>query len=332
MTSSNTPRSGSHIASRGFSFLASPLARPFILALLAVVCVLIDPIAGADHLLWVVALLVIGMPHGAFDIAVVVDQAKSQGRRPATHTAALYTVLTAIAAASFILFPAPTVVAFLLLSAHHFGVSDCVWTRGRAIRTYRDHILGLSHGTAVLTVPFIMYPAAAWQPFVEIAGAAGGSLAIDATLTRWLAALGWLAACTVQVIVLYKRRKAPNALEQGATVLAAVLLGVTAPPLLAVGLYFLIIHALGHCLRADAHRRAADRPGLGNAARVHARSLPLLVPSIAIVAMIAVWAFGGIGLSEVALAFLLFCVIGTLPHHLLWLSAFGPLRRASSAT
>jgi hypothetical protein len=45
------------------------------------------------------------------------------------------------------------------------------------------------------------------------------------------------------------------------------------------------------------------------------------------VAIIADMVFGDVGLSSVALAFLLFCVIGTLPHHLLWLSVFGPLRR-----
>jgi len=36
--------------------------------------------------------------------------------------------------------------------------------------------------------------------------------------------------------------------------------------------------------------------------------------------------------SSIALAFLLCCVIGTLPHHLLWLSLYGPLRSRDPVT
>lgn len=272
------------------------------------------------------------MPHGAFDVAVVRDQIKSQGWRAAATTAALYTAFTAIAAACFVLSPSISVVVFLGLSAHHFGVSDCVWTRGRPMRSITDHTVGLSHGVAVLAVPFLSSPQAAWSPFVQIADAAGGNaMHIDAATTRTIAASLWFVAILIQLVVWVSRRKDPRLIEQVSVIIAATVLGLTAPPLLAIGVYFLVVHAFGHCSRADAKTRRSPSPGIMNAVRVHWRSAPLTIPSIAIVLVIAATVFGGVRVSSVALAFLLFCVIGTLPHHLLWLSTFGPLRSQPEA-
>ncbi len=300
--------------------------RPLLLAAAAVAAALYRPEPIAAELLWVIALVIIGMPHGAFDLAVIRDQVSSQGVRAAAMTAVIYTMLTAVAAACFVFLPAATVVVFLLLSAHHFGVSDCVWTRGRAIRSASDHIVGLSHGVAALAVPFISSPGEAWSPFLKIANAAGGAMSVDASVTRSVAAAVFVVAILVQIVVWVYRRADARVFEQTGVILGVTLLGFTAPPLLAIGVYFLVVHALGHCIRADARCRVSQSPGFAHAIVVHWRSAPLSIPSVAIVLIIAAMVFGGVGISSVALAFLLFCVIGTLPHHLLWLSAFGPLR------
>jgi len=316
---------GSVLSSRGLFFQRAALLRPVVLVATAIAAALYQPAPVVGDLLWVIALVIIGMPHGAFDVAVVLDQLRSQGRRPAIVTAAIYTALTAAAAVCFILAPVTAVVLFLLMAAHHFGVSDCVWTRGRGIRSASDHLVGLSHGVAVLVVPFISAPDAAWGPFVAIANAAGGGMHVDPSLTRSVAAALWVVALLVQISVWGARRRDARGIEQFGVLAGATLLGLTAPPLLAIGVYFLVVHALGHCLRADAQFRRALLPGLANALRVHRRSAPLWIPSVGIVVVIAASAFGDISVSSIALAFLLFCVVGTLPHHLLWLGVFGPL-------
>jgi Brp/Blh family beta-carotene 15,15'-monooxygenase len=302
------------------------MLRSLVLGGVAIAMVPVQPTPIVAYALWVVALVIVGMPHGAFDIAVVCDQIESQGWRAAATTATIYTVFTAIAAACFILAPSITVVVFLGLSAHHFGVSDCVWTRGRPIRSFSEHMIGLSHGVAVLAVPFFSSPLAAWSPFVQIADAAGGALHVDASLTRIVAATLWSIAILLQLTVWVSRRKDSRLVEQASVIVSTTMLGLAAPPLLAIGVYFLVIHALGHCSRADAKTRRSRSPGFLNAVRVHWRSAPLTIPSVGIVVVIAATVFGSVGISSVAHAFLLFCVIGTLPHHLLWLSAFGPLR------
>ena len=312
----------------------TPLIRPAIL-LLAAAAALAAPLLNipldrsAGAALWAASLLLFGMPHGAYDAAVVLHQAKRAGAKSAIRTAALYTLATAASIAALIAAPAITVVAFLALSAHHFGVSDCVWTRGRPARTPRDHLLGLSHGVAVLTVPFIAAPAAAWAPFEAIATACGGTLDINDQLTRAAAAASWLAAATIIAFEAIRDRAQARAREQLAVIGAAAALGLTAPPLLAVAVYFLVVHASGHCLRATTPAAPPSPPSLANAARVHARSAPLLIPSIAAVAAIAATLFGGLTITTTALAFLLFCVVGTLPHHLLWL---GLLSRTPNPT
>jgi hypothetical protein len=197
----------------------------------------------------------------------------------------------------------------------------------------------------------IVAPEAAWQPFVEIASVAGGSLQIDPTLTRVLAVSGWLFALVVQawvtrnwltrnwftrirltkIGVVGRRTTGPQVLEQWGVLAIAWVLGLLVDPLLAVGLYFLLIHATGHCLRADARERRVATPGAANAIKMHLWSAPLTIPSVGIVLIIALAMFGAVTLPTVALAFLLFCVVGTLPHHLLWLGAYGPLPSDPSA-
>lgn len=317
---------GSPLTSRGSSLTAAQWSGPLVLVAAAAASALFRPEATAADLVWVFALVINGMPHGAFDVAVVRDQARTSGGHAAATTALLYTLITAIAAACFVLWPSATVMMFLVLSAHHFGVSDCVWTRGRAVKSLSGHVIGLSHGVVVLTVPFIVAPSDAWSPFIKIAQAAGGTFDFDPSFTRSAAATLLTLAVMVQLVVSVHRRADPPVIEQAGVLVGATLLGLVAPPLLAIGVYFLVVHALGHCVRADARYRQARSPGLMNALRVHWQAAPLSIPSIGIVGIIAATVFGNIAPSSVTSAFLLFCVVGTLPHHLLWLSTFGALR------
>lgn len=317
---------GSPLASRGSSLTAAKWSRPLVLVAAAAASALLQPEAIAADLLWVIALVISGMPHGAFDVAVLRDQARTSGGHAAATTAFVYTLITTSAAACLVLWPSASVVMFLVLSAHHFGVSDCVWTRGRAVRSFSSHVVGLSHGIVVLTVPFIVAPADAWSPFVKIAEAAGGTLDLGPSFTRFAAATLLTLSVIIQLVVSVYRRADSRVIEQASILIGAVFLGLVAPPLLAIGVYFLVVHASGHCVRADARYRQTRSPGLMNALHVHWQAAPLSIPSIGIVGIIAATVFGSIAPSSVTSAFLLFCVVGTLPHHLLWLSTFGALR------
>lgn len=320
--------------------MAAPLAlAASLVALLVMRLVPSVPQASVatGYWVWAASLLIVGMPHGAYDIEAIRRDAMAKGgggRVMLTHLA-VYSLITVLAALVFVAAPAISVVAFLFLAAHHFGVSDSVWTRGRTPRTPGDHGLGLCHGLIVIATPFVFDPVGAWSPFGRFAAMAGSGWEPRPALMGSVAASLVVASWIVLAAALFRDgRSADGAgrrglLSQLAVMLLVTAIGVVAPPLLAIAAYFVIVHATGHCLRARSPgaARMGAVPSLGNFLRVHLTSLPLLVPSLAIVWLMT-RLFPGTGVVEgLALGFILFCVAGTPPHHLLWLRLIGPARR-----
>lgn len=300
-------------ASAGHSAL-----RPFLLLGALAASVAFGGLAPAWP--WVIALLVAGMAHGAYDIAVIRRQSRSKARR--LLVVGVYSAIMLATAALLWLAPALCIVAFLMLSAHHFGVSDSPSTRGRSDLSLVDHLAGLSHGILVLGAPFAFQPALAWIPFEAVAHwVAAAPVAFPSPqLTSAVASVSMVFAALMLIRLRGRSMRDPaGALEQCAVILASILLGIFTDPLFAVGAYFLIVHSSGHCLRADLPGRPVRVPGLANAARVHIESASWFVPSLGVVIAMALWMFGSITLESLAIAFIAFCIVATAPHHLIWL-------------
>lgn len=277
--------------------------------------------------IWFVALFIAGMPHGAYDLATI--HRISQSTRQTIRRFTLYTIIMIVCTALLLALPTIATIAFLMLAAHHFGISDSVWTRAR-IPTLRGHLIGLSHGIVILTASFAFQPADAWAPFAHITAIFPHASALDpiiiAPIAGALLAIGLIATVAASIFVPQPRN---HLLEQWSVIAAMLAISALLPPLAAVGVYFLVVHASGHCLRADLPGKPAPRIGLANFLRVHRDSLPLLFPSIAIV--IAGAALFTLPFIEaIALSFIFFCVIATLPHHLLWLGWFAPRTHTST--
>ena len=92
------------------------------------------------------------------------------------------------------------------------------------------------------------------------------------------------------------------------------------PPLLAVGIYFLSVHAWKHTLRLSREPqvtgRSLDEATWLRLMAVHRVSLPLLVLSLLIILPWAWW-LDGLSAMTIAAASIGFYIISTLPHHLL---------------
>ena len=307
-------------SSRRFSFVlpARQALRP--LLLLGALALYIASGAVAPAWPWAISLVVAGMAHGAYDIAVIRRRSGSLSRRLLVVT--VYFVIMLATAGLLWAAPALCIVAFLGLSAHHFGVSDSPTTRGRSDLTPIDHLAGLSHGILVLGAPFAFQPTLAWRPFETIAvfaGASPGSLP-SPQITSIVTSVSMVLALLVTVALSGRTLRQPrDAMEQYAVIGASILLGAFTDPLFAVGAYFLIVHASGHCLRADLPRRPARAPGLANAVRVHVESASWFVPSVGVVIAMASWIFGAVTRESLAVAFIAFCIVATAPHHLIWL-------------
>lgn len=281
---------------------------------------------------WVVALAIAGMAHGAYDIAVIRRRAPSLPGR--LLVISVYSAIMLAAAAMLWAAPAVSIVLFLMLSAHHFGVSDHPATRGRVGLSPAEQLMGFSYGVLVLCTPFALKPAAAWRPFEDVVAALGGAPVSlpTAQLTGAAAAVSMvLATLTLLTLVRRSSQRLTDVLEQAAVIAAAILLGALTDPLFAVGVYFLVVHAAGHCLRADMPGRPTRVPSLHNAARVHFQSVWWLVPSVAAVGVLALWMHASVAAESLAVAFIAFCIIATAPHHLIWLGFRLPGMSVASA-
>jgi len=279
-----------------------------------------EPMGGA--FLWALALVFLGMPHGACDLAAMRDRAA--GWQGTLAAMARYTLVLLACALAFWAAPTPTLLAFLVLTMVHFGRSDAPVLLGLDSRA-----AACAWGAVVIAGPLAFWPAVAWAPFGVIAQLAGGRADLDAQAAGVLSALaasllaGSLCVLGVSVAHAWRAGRASAAASSLAAASTAVAAAALLPPLMAVGLYFLGVHALLHCLRVGREGKPALGP-LAALACAHARSLPLLVPSLAIASLLALPFEAHGWIVAAALGFLLFCVAATLPHHLLWFEALAP--------
>ena len=306
-----------------FSFLDGKqrFASPAVLAVVLAFSLLLADQAAAAAWLWAGALMVVGMPHGAYDLAAMRRHSAAGTWRAALRRFVPYTGFFIACSVVFVIAPVASVVAFLVLTMHHFGVSDAVLTRGRVGLSVREHVMGFSHGVVVIATPFVFDAQGAWEPFRRIALLCGEVPAIAArevVAVAMVVLVGGVVGCGVQVWELVRARRMGAALEEILVLGLAFACGSLVSPLLAIGLYFVVIHAAGHCGRAWVPGRVSEVGWWANVARVHVESLVLLVPSVVMVLGLAWW-IGGAWVEAVAIAFLLFCVVATLGHHLFWM-------------
>jgi len=228
--------------------------------------------AGIAVPLAVVGALV-GIPHGAVDHLVPLwwgnDQSSQRvGLRPSTTSrlvlfAAAYTACAGAALTALLLAPTPTLVAFLLLSAVHFGLGEVVTSAERAGRpvthTSAERLVAGAHGVVVVGLLFWSRPETT-DPYLRTLSP---WLADAATRSRGVGLL--LVAVTVTmglVVLLHAGRR----LEAAELALLAGLFSI-APPLAAFGIYFGLWHSLRHSGRlldlARRRLRAAGGPAPG---------------------------------------------------------------------
>jgi Brp/Blh family beta-carotene 15,15'-monooxygenase len=228
---------------------------------------------------FIASLFAFGMPHGAADGAVAWRwaRARSASRRVWIGFVAAYTLVIALTIAALIARPALALLVFLLLSVLHFGLA--------ADRMYRsdNRVSGVLTAGVVVLLPFATQPRTTREIFSDAAALLG-----DAPFPMAYAQLLAGAACTSVVGLLIHstaRAIAAQRITTAATVRPLALLGAASvthlflPPLMGVGIWFLLWHAAPELLRVARE----SRPGLRTRAAIahgHALSLPLLIPTL----------------------------------------------------
>lgn len=217
-----------------------------VLSLVTVLACLLLPRADrvAELLFVAVSVVLLGVPHGALD-------ALFARRLYGTNTLGLWAAFTLcylLAAGAvfgvWVLAPTLFLIGFLLISVAHFSGDPCAGT------LFVSRVL---YGGAIIVLPTLLHAAEVSGLFELLAGphAAAQVMPVFATLAGpWLVTL-------LGCAVLEARRD----ISTGAELAAVGLLATIAPPLVAFGLFFCVMHSARHILRTAVY--ASDlRPGL----------------------------------------------------------------------
>ena len=289
----------------------------------------------AASLPFVVALIVLGMPHGGADWAVAARLSHRSGFIAQLWGFVPYLLMMAGCLLALLLVPGVTVLAFLALTVFHFGMADATALRADDDGPLARWSLVISRGLLLLATVFAVHPEAAWEPFGQIVNAMGvwpqGAWQPDPlALQPWAvvgSVFGVLLACvSAGIRVLHHhRREALSDLCESALV---VVLAYYADPLFAVGVYFIGVHAFRHCRRLSRTRIVMEPPPISahffrNMFHVHVLSFPLMVATAACLVPLCI-VIGGFDMRSIAIASIAFYIISTLPHHLLGLELPAP--------
>ncbi len=282
-----------------------------------------QPVAASLALPIAVVGGLLGLPHGAVDHLLprwLEIGRPRPGSTPSSRSRLLresgfvvfYMVSAASASAALILAPTPTLTAFLVLSAAHFGWGEVVTgaERGdRAVHVGPDSLLvALAFGLVTVGLLVWGHPDST-DPYLRamspvVADAVGASRGAGVALT--------LSSVVVALVVLSVQRRTLDAVELA--LLTAVF--VVCPPLAAFGVYFGLWHAVRYSgrlldlVRADHARGERPDPGWGPACSRLAR-LSGWPTAAALTGIVAIWVLRDVASLQAVVSVLLAV---TFPH------------------
>ena len=229
---------------------------------------------GLTGTLALLAVVVIGLPHGAMDAAV----ALSLGYRGMVRLLTFLVVytLTALAVVMFWLaFPSLSLALFLLISMVHFGLGDTESSSPGAGHSLERWVQALAHGgLVVVAIPY--FHQADVAAIFSILGAVPGMIwpILDAM------AYAWLAVGAAYALLAMRRRHLRFGLTEWVCLLVLMAL---MPPLAGFALYFCCVHTPRH-VRRILRSLAASSP-------------PLPVYKTTVGLTLATWLAGGVCLA-----------------------------------
>ena len=259
--------------------------------------------ARMSPLPWLIALVAVGLPHGAADLAV---SRRLCGWPATVRLFAAYGAVMVFVMLALVLAPRSVLVLFAALSIWHFGLSHA---HGQSLPLPEGWqwltLAAVARGASVLGVPLAVWPTETAAVVTDLVGFVGGSaagalIAFAPGMVRSTGVCLTAAGMTALAIEEIATRRLP--VTQGRSAEAVVdllvigLLGVVADPLYSIGFYFLCWHAwremrpLVAVIAAPAAGGSVGSDDLTTLVRgvatVHIAALPLLIPT---------WAALGVG-------------------------------------
>ncbi|MEM9355739.1 MAG: Brp/Blh family beta-carotene 15,15'-dioxygenase [Pseudomonadota bacterium] len=314
-----------------------------ILVLLIFVLVEMGGIAVSwDYTGWplVISTFVVGMPHGAADFMVATRRKHSATTWSKLLAFSRYSLLLLASASLAIWQPTWALTMFLFVSACHFGLADA---RDLGRRTGSEEsnetvlIAAFGRGVLLVAAPIVFQPQESLDAFARVLAIFGEQpLTATASTARAFAAgllMSAFAAQTLVTLIRWRRmRRSATALDLIEVVVLTAAFA-TLHPLFAIGLYLLAWHGWRH-LHTLAKFFASTGDGenrgiIRQITQMHWYSLPLLIPTLVVYLVVAVWRLENWSADNLAALTIASFVIVTLPHHVLVEGISRFLRRRS---
>ena len=263
------------------------------------------------------SIVIVGLPHGAGDHLVPVwNGAERFSFAYAGLFSATYLAVAALVWGLWLISPALGTLYFLAITVWHWGSADASDALPRAIGTFEWLARSLCRGTIIIAGPITFHFAAASQTIASLTLAFHSSYRPSGDL-RLAAEFIFGAAVLVELCLATDKREWRLFAET--TLLAALV--IAAPPLAAIGIYFLGWHSLRHLARLTSLRADTNHWAWRQFGAAYATLLPLTVAAIAL--LIGVGAYLRVRLNEqnaIAVYLILISAL-TLPHALVtgWL-------------
>ncbi len=312
---------------RGRSATASWLVAPGLLILLAAIDAWLFRFSKQfSSWPFLISFFVLGMPHGAADLDLFARAIGARSLLRALPRFLPYLLILALATLAIVVAPSAALLAFAFLSAWHFGREDRHGTRQRKFR-------GLVRGLFIISAPIALHPADVVELVDNWLGLLGREPLNLAVWSRIVQGAGWVAggavvlACAGVFLLLWQGQN--RTLRRELVELAALGVAfVVLDPVFGVGAYFLCWHSLR---QIDLRNAGGGWAQVKRIIGLNAGSLPLLVPTIAVYALISWWRIGSWNPAlQVALLIIFFAAV-TPAHELLALWLERPRRRTSAS-
>ena len=189
-------------------------------------------------LIAIAAIMLIGVPHGGMDGAIARRAGWPAGMLPWILFHLVYLLLAVSVAILWWLYPLPSLVFFLAISALHFGSSD---TRHISVLSSRDAWLPLLAHSGLVVIAIPGFQSGAVEPLFAVLVGDDNSLwllqQIDSLLLPWAVLL-----FAYGIYSLYQPRWRWTLINLALLTLLAYLL----PPLVSFALYFCLWHSRRH--------------------------------------------------------------------------------------
>jgi len=218
-----------------------------------------------------VSVVVLGLPHGAIDhLAIPRTRGDPVTVRWLAAVGVLYLVVGGVYAAVWFLSPAVAVVVFILLTWAHWGQGDiyplvALVDGDHPAGRFGRLLTAATRGSLPMAVPFVAFPeqyelvvttlARLFDPSAPAALSAVFTPTARLAVAALVAALVCSSLAVGALMTTDRRAVAFDAAETG----LLVAFFSTVPPILAIGLYFCLWHALRHIVRLLAVDPGAQR-------------------------------------------------------------------------